>query len=514
KELIGYVKPKREAKKEFEKAIKNIQAAALLEEHIPKTLEAAIGNIPANSEVEVHITYVSELRIAMLDQHGAGEDQHSERKDQHAVEKEIDVVIPISIAPRYGWTQGEYTDVGFEMNGLDIIVEINDNGTISNLSSPTHSGVKYKNEQAKTLVVSSHHDLSPSGSELSENPTQRIARYTSSSPILDSDFILTIKTYPEYILRSRAVISPPNEQGHAALMVNIRPSDIFEYDFSHNNFDGEVIIIIDRSDSMGWGYGAGSRSATKIKTLRRALPLAIVNMPSGCAFNFISFGTETEFMWDKSRPYSTDNIRYAKEYINAEVKANMGTTELLFAMKQAVEYRSKERSSTQIIIITDGEVDEINIVNFLLETRKKHGDKIRFFALGIGDSVSHLVNESIGEFGGGYGEVINLVGKPEWEDRFSRMLRFGVTHGSWDIDISLGPSFERRSLLDHRIHGEPWTQQNDVTPYIQAPSFQPFAFRSLFFLLDIGSQTPPEQITLTPKNTGSKYAKSHSLHVE
>ena len=512
KELIGQVKPKKQAKKEFGEAVKNKQAAALLEEQTPEILETAVGNIPANSEVEVHITYVNQLRIATLDQHGAGE-------DQPVVGKELDVVIPMSIAPRYGGVHGGDTDIKFEKNGLDVVVEVIDNGTIMKMTSPTHSGVEFEESvSAKIVTVSSFDELFVGGSEPAKTLTQRVACYTSSKAILDGDFILTIETKPEYMLRSRAVISPPNNHGHAALMVNMRPSDIFEYDFRPTNFDGEVILILDRSGSMSSGYQTNSRPVTKIGTLRRALPLALVNLPSGCAFNFISFGTGTEFMWNESQPYSTNGIKHAKKYITEEVKANMGTTELLSAMEAAVKYRLKARSSTQIIIITDGEVDDIGIIDFLLKTRKEYGDKIRFFALGIGDEVSHLIIESIGEFGGGYGEVVNLAAKPHWEDRLSRMLRFGVTRSSWDFDISLGPGFERQSLVNYRIHDKPPAQQKGGIPFIQAPylapSFYPFAFYSIFFLLDVGSQTLPNQVTLTPKNTTSKSAHPHTLLVQ
>ena len=304
-------------------------------------------------------------------------------------------------------------------------------------------------------------------------------------------------------------------------MVNTKPSEIFEYDFRPENFKGEVIFVLDRSESMGWNCKTTltkSGTVLKIETLRNAMCVALASSPERCAFNIVSFGTDREFLWEESKPFSKHNLTYAMNYVSTNVRPNMHGTEMLPALQEAVESRSKDRSSTQIIIVTDGELEDIGITDFVFKTRRDYQDRIRFFALGIGEEVSHRLIESIGEFGGGYSEVINITTKSSWEDRLIRMLKFGVAPDSWAYNISLGPGFERRSLLDYRFRQKP--RENKVVSYIQAtyptPAFHPFAYRSLFFLLDIGSKMKslPTCVTLKPRNADSKAGAKHSLHVQ
>lgn len=57
-----------------------------------------------------------------------------------------------------------------------------------------------------------------------------------------------------------------------------------------------------------------------------------------------------------------------------------------------------------------------------------------------------------------------------------------------------------------------------MVSYIQAPyptpAFHPFAYRSLFFLLNIGSKPPPTEVTLKPRNAGTKTGAQHALQVQ
>ncbi|KIW14802.1 hypothetical protein PV08_07587 [Exophiala spinifera] len=498
--LVGEVKPKEQARGEFEKAVKMKHAAALLEEHTPEIFETTVGNVPPSAIVKVEIAYVSELRVALRDDTKEG----------------LDVVIPMSIAPRYGTAAGTYsTHHNFEDDGLDIVIKVKDSGTIQDIKSPTHRGrVKVrKNVVPKSTEVQSFDQLGTKSTT-----TQMVATFESHSSIMDEDFVLAIEMPPSHPLRSRAVLSPSNQAGHAALMVNVKPNEVFNGDFQAQNFDGEVIFVLDRSESMGWSTnktGGYQSDTTKIGTLRQAMPLSLVSLPVKCAFNIVSFGTHSQFLWDKSKPYSEANRDYAMKYVRT-VKADMGGTEMMFAIQQAVESRSTDRCTTQIIIITDGELDPEKVIDYVRKTRRELQSKIRFFALGIGDQVSHRLIESIGEFGGGYGEVINLRANRRWDVSLSRMLKAGLTPDSWTLEISLGAGFQRRSLVNYQLGERP--QEKLLVPYIQAPypspSLHPFTYHSIFFLLDIGMQPPPAEVILRPTNAGTKPEAEHFITVE
>src|SRR5262245_30584945 len=133
------------------------------------------------------------------------------------------------------------------------------------------------------------------------------------------DFVVTIETEPTYPVRSRAVISPANKQGHAALMANIKPAEVFKKDARPEKFEGEIIFVLDRSTSMGWTEkledGTERKRRTKIRSLRKALPLAVASLRDGCVFNIISaFGSNCEFMWPESQPNTGENREFARTY--------------------------------------------------------------------------------------------------------------------------------------------------------------------------------------------------------
>ena len=116
----------------------------------------------------------------------------------------------------------------------------------------------------------------------------------------------------------------------------------------------------------------------KIGTLRSALPLSLTSLPLNCAVNIVSFGSHTQFRWPTSQKYSAEVLKLAKEYASS-IQADMGGTELLFALQEVVKSLLQDRSSMQIIVITDGEVEPEKIIRFVWQTRQELGDRIRFF---------------------------------------------------------------------------------------------------------------------------------------
>jgi hypothetical protein len=78
-----------------------------------------------------------------------------------------------------------------------------------------------------------------------------------------------------------------------------------------------------------------------------------------------------------------------------------------------------------IVLPTDGEVSAtIEYATLRLVTQAKHDTqgRLRFFALGIGDAVSHALVRGIAQAGGGYSEVIGTSDYDVWEERMAAVL--------------------------------------------------------------------------------------------
>lgn len=507
--LRGVVKPTAQARREFEESKeRKREAAALLEEVTPEVFETSLGNIPANTTVEISLTYVHELKVV------TSKEEKSEG---------LAITVPSSIAPQYAASVMPAPSHNVPSDKLDITIRVSDGGTInpvcchveSNHSSTTYHGLQ---PSSNVLIanIAELHNLNSAASSIQK--LQHVWKYSSESQsALRGDFVFVIQMLEETRLQSHAVITPANDMGHAALMVSLRPNDLFGSAVRPDLFKGEILFVLDRSSSMSWTQ-AGTYGL-KIETMRNAMSLALSGLPFKCRFNIISFGSEVRGMWIKSRKADeAENLSYAREYLT-NVKADMAGTKVLLALKGAVNNHEPGCLSTQIILITDGEIDDephSSILKYVWETRKKHGEKIRFFTLGIGDSVSHSVLESIAELGGGYCDVVDVVKKPRWEGCLNRMVRSVMEPEAWTCDIDLGPGYKRQSLAASKF-GTGDGSDIDFIHYAQGPhlipSLQPFRYKSFFFLLDLKDAKPPTTVTIRTTSEAAK-KKVYSMAVK
>ncbi|KAF5246352.1 hypothetical protein FANTH_6867 [Fusarium anthophilum] len=497
----GVVKPKVQARKEFEEAVRDkVSAPALLEEHTPEIFETSLGNIPANTTVEIKITYVQELKVVMM--------------ESEATEG-IALTIPMSIAPRYSKAPIEWEPASkVPEERLDIWIKVLDNGNVNQEGCEEESGHLLQFEGSKPAEYSNllDKDASPK--------TYYVWHHESEPPVLRKDFVFVIQMNEGHQIKSGAIACPADDKGLAALRVNIRPNDLFRNAIIPQSFTGEILFLLDQSGSMGWSNGSyrydrRHTAGRKIDVMREAMLLALSGIPSTCVFNIISWGSATVGLWEGSRAHTQENIREAKTYVS-QIEANMGGTDLLRALESTVKRRVKDKS-TQIIILTDGELEPEDSIQFIWKKRQLFGDSIRFFALGIGDEVSHRLVESIAECGGGYSDVVHTTQTPRWHDRLNRLLKSALEPNSWSCDIDFGSGFERKSLIDYKV-GEEDVPESGKTPYIQAPfpisSLHPFSFASISFLIDLrhGGKLP-KSVTISTTTAGAK-KKTYELPVE
>ncbi|KAI7764252.1 hypothetical protein LZL87_012661 [Fusarium oxysporum] len=498
----GVVKPKAQAQKEFEEAVRDrVAAPALLEEHTPEIFETSLGNIPANTTVEIKITYVQELKVVMM--------------ETEATEG-IALTIPMSIAPRYSKSPIEWEPASrVPEEKLDIWIKVMDNGKVNHEGCDEESGHLLQFEGSKPVEYSNMLEKDAS------TRTYYVWHHESEPPVLRKDFVFVIQMNEGHQIKSGAIACPADDKGLAAMRVNIRPNDLFRNAIIPQSFTGEILFLLDQSGSMGWsngspGYGRRRNGGRKIDVMREAMLLALSGIPSTCIFNIISWGSATVGLWGNSQPHTQENIREAKSYVS-QVEADMGGTDLLRALEAVVKRRVQERESTQIIILTDGELEPEDSIQFIWKKRQLFGDKVRFFALGIGDEVSHRLVESIAECGGGYSDVVHTTQTPRWHDRLNRLLKSALEPNSWSCDIDLGGQFERKSLIDYKLGKEDALDDGKI-PYVQAPfpisSLHPFSFASVSFLIDLrnGGELP-KTVTISTTTPGAK-KKTYELPIE
>lgn len=129
----------------------------------------------------------------------------------------------------------------------------------------------------------------------------------------------------------------------------------------------------------------------------------------------------------------------------------MGGTELLSALQATVNARERSRT-TEIVMLTDGEVWGLDkTINFVQDTTKITEGRVRFFALGIGNAVSHELVEGVAKAGGGYAEVIPVACQGGWEDRVVAMLDAALAGHVGHLSIEFAQNAEGEQPADGKI---------------------------------------------------------------
>lgn len=77
-------------------------------------------------------------------------------------------------------------------------------------------------------------------------------------------------------------------------------------------------------------------------------------------------------------------------------------------------------------------------MEYTRESRESTEGQVRFFSLGIGNTVSHALVDGIAEADGGYSEVIPAASQGDWEDRVVSMSKAAfATHHLGPLRIQL-----------------------------------------------------------------------------
>lgn len=372
--IYGLIKEKFEARKTYEEAKERGEEAALLEQ-LPDAADVFttfVSNIPENSSVQVTITYIQELK-------------HDAEVDG------VRLTIPTSISPRYGDYPGQLVDAtAVQSDGISLTIDvIMANGIpIKKVISPSHP------------IEVTFGSLSISTEDEDLSVSKASATLALGKSELEKDFVLQVVAkdvgIPQAILETHPTL--PNQR---ALMTTLVPK------FNLKAQKPEIIFIADRSGSM----------RGNIPTLISALKVFLKSIPIGCMFNICSFGSDYEFLWDKSQLYDEDTLSQAIKYVS-NFSANFGGTETMKAVMACFEKRYR-RMPTELMLLTDGDIwSQQSIFDYISE-QTKSGD-VRIFPIGIGGGVSSSLIEGVARAGRGFAQMV--VNNERLDSKIVRMV--------------------------------------------------------------------------------------------
>ncbi|CAG8750895.1 18819_t:CDS:1 [Racocetra persica] len=187
-----------------------------------------------------------------------------------------------------------------------------------------------------------------------------------------------------------------------------------------------------------------------MKKASEALQLLLRSLPEDCLFNVISFGSRFDSLFEKSQSYSQESFTKALKHAQ-EMTASYGGTEIYNPLKWAFE-NSRNDMPTSVFLLTDGQVYNVDqIVELIKSCEEKKKDDLRLFSIGIGDSVSHNLVESVSRAGKGYSQFVTNTER--MDKKILGMLKNAIKPPIKDYNIT---------WTDHIIEDSLPTETNTV----------------------------------------------------
>jgi Vault protein inter-alpha-trypsin domain/von Willebrand factor type A domain len=349
--VVGEVHERDKAFEMYDDAMEAGHGAFLLDEERPDVFQASVGNLPPGKEVTVKLTYVTELAVD---------------------DGRLRFAIPTTVSPRYAPNEdkvGTGRPAAEALNppvalsvpyGLNLSVRVAMPRGLTAIESPSHPIALRMDEGGATVALA------------------------QKDAALDRDFVLSIEAPG---LDAPQAMVEREEDGTEAIGVAFAPA------FATSSAPAELIFLVDRSGSM---------DGDSIEEVRHALQLCLRSMTPGCRFNIVGFGATHEALFPESRAYEQSTLDAASAHV-AGIKADLGGTELLPALRFVLEQKGSAELPRQVVVLTDGEVTNTDAV---IELAAAKASNARIFTFGIGAGASHHLVRGLARAGGGTAEFI------------------------------------------------------------------------------------------------------------
>lgn len=359
--LVAQIDEKNRARKRYNKARKEGKTASLLEQHRPNVFQMSVANILPGDKIEVKLQY-TELLVP--------------------VNGTYEFVYPTVVGPRYSnqpvqtavasqkWVQSPYIKKKQGQNGqnfsgkptytFDITAQIQAGIPLQKVACTSHK-VKVKFHKKGSAKV-----LLRKGEKLGGN-RDYILQYQLLGKKIQSGILLqpgkTAKDENFFVM----MMQPPKTP---------KPSQIPPR---------EYVFIFDVSGSMH-GFPLNI-SKTLMKNLLGKL------RPQD-KFNVMLFESSNAMLYPQSVAATPQNIQQMVQVFNRQ--SGGGGTNLLPALKKALQFPHTDDYSRSFVVVTDG---YITVEKEAFELIRNNLNNANMFAFGIGSSVNRYLIEGIAKAG-------------------------------------------------------------------------------------------------------------------
>ena len=340
--IEGQVMERAAAKKTYEQAKQAGKRTGLVEQQRPNVFTTSLANIAPGETLVVEIEYqqtlvyregVYRLRFPMV---------VGPRYRSPPTKRPEGAGVPEADAPA---VQTSTALPGIDVSPVSIRIDLDAGMALADITSAYHA-IDIEQQSGGAYSV----------------------RLADQQVPADRDFELAWR--PVLDTQPRAVLFQEQMDGEAYAMLSVFPPDLLA--LGKINLPRDVIFVIDVSGSM---HGASLEQA------RGALLLALARLPPQDRFNLIWFNNQSGALYPDAQPADYQNIQHAMRFVE-RLEAD-GGTEMLPALRRALDARQDPGRLRQVVFLTDGAVEDEAALFEVIRTRL--GDT-RLFTVGIGSA--------------------------------------------------------------------------------------------------------------------------------
>ncbi|XP_041806571.1 protein mono-ADP-ribosyltransferase PARP4 [Chelmon rostratus] len=380
KHVVGQVKEKWKARKEYKQAIEKGHGAYLMDQDAPDVFTISVGNLPPGATVLIKVTFVSELIVR---------------------DGSILFSLPGSVAP---WQEGAalnqttqvsvkkvcVTDEESSTREFTLDVSIEMPNEISSLKCSTHK-IKMKRTDCKAVLsVLPGEVMGPEGFQLSVTLSQvhQPRMWVEKHPDKDSQACMLV-FYPDFAVNSSSA------------------SD-------------EVIVLLDTSESMrGESLQMAQRIALQVlRTLDHNLRL-----------NVILFGTDHTEAFLTTQPL-VEACQAAESFIKRFSPVG-GSTELWRPLR-ALSLLPPSRGVRNLLLLSDGHIQNAELTLRLLRDNVQHS---RLFTCGLSRTANRHMLRALAQAGGGAFEFFDTKTKHNWAEKVACQVKRMASPGCSSVSV-------------------------------------------------------------------------------
>uniref|UniRef100_A0A4W5P9S4 Poly [ADP-ribose] polymerase n=1 Tax=Hucho hucho TaxID=62062 RepID=A0A4W5P9S4_9TELE len=384
KHVMGQVKEKQQARKEYKQAIERGHGAYLMDQDAPDVFTISVGNLPAGATVLIKVTFVTELVV---------------------MEGLINFSLPGSVAP---WQQSsalnQRTQVTLEKVcvtnldsqgefSLDMSIEMPNE--IINLHCLTHK-VKIKRTDCKAVVR------------------------TCPGETLGPDGFLVCFSLVQIHLPRMWVEKHPDKDSQACMLV-------FYPDFepcptsSPMSGSSEVILLLDSSESM---------RGEALQNARRIALQFLKTLDHHCVrVNVISFGSDQKDAFLSANPL-VEALQPAKKFIMSSPPVG-GSTELWKPLR-SLSLLPPSQGVRNLLLLSDGHVQNQALT---LQLVRHHAQHSRLFTCGLSPTANRHMLRALAQAGGGAYEFFDTKTKHTWREKVACQVKRMVSPGCSSVSV-------------------------------------------------------------------------------